>query len=30
MQKRNDNNCQKKNIARFDPTYTYLTRLGTT
>jgi hypothetical protein len=30
MQKRNDNNCQKKNIARFDPTYTYLTRLDPT
>ncbi len=26
MQKRNDTNCQKKIIARFDPTYTYLTR----
>ena len=30
MQKRNDNNCQKKNIARFDPTYTYLTLLDPT
>ena len=30
MQKRNDNNCQKKNIARSDPTYTYLTRLDPT
>ena len=26
MQKRNDYNYQKKNITRFDPTYTYLTR----
>ena len=30
MQKRNDNNCQKKNIARSDPTYTHLTRLDPT
>ena len=30
MQKRNDNNCQKKIFARSDPTYTYVTRLDPT
>ena len=29
MQKRNDNNARKK-YRRFDPTYTYLTRLDPT
>ena len=30
MQKRNDNNYQKKNITRSGPTYTYVTRLDPT
>ena len=30
MQKRNNKKGLEKNIARFDPTYTYLTRHETT
>ena len=30
MQKRNDNNYQKKIITRSGPTYTYVTRLDPT